>query len=47
VRQPVNQMVEATVEILLAQINDRKTPTKHIEIDGPLMVRSTTKGPTP
>ena len=47
VRQPVNQMVEATVDILLAQIADNKTPPKRIEIDGPLMVRSTTKGPPP
>jgi len=47
VRQPLNQMVEATVDILLAQIGDPATPHRHIEIDGPLMVRGSTKGSTP
>ena len=42
VRQPVNQMVLATVDMLLAQI-DGSHGCERIEIDGPLMVRGTTK----
>lgn len=41
VRQPVNQMVQATVELLTAQIDDRAAPARRVEIDGPLVVRGT------
>ena len=43
VRQPVNQMVDATVEMILAQIAGGQGP-RRIEIDGPLMVRGSTEG---
>jgi DNA-binding LacI/PurR family transcriptional regulator len=39
VRQPVNRMVQATIDILLSQINDDDILPRRIEIDGPLMVR--------
>jgi len=39
VRQPVNRMIEATVETMLAQIEDGERPVQRIEIDGPLIVR--------
>lgn len=45
VRQPVNQMVQATVDQLLAQIADPFVGVRKIEIDGPLIRRGTTKGP--
>ena len=45
VRQPVNRMVEATVETLLAQIDDPERPARKIEIDGPLIVRSSARIP--
>jgi DNA-binding LacI/PurR family transcriptional regulator len=45
VRQPVNRMVEATVETLLAQIGDPDRPVQKIEIDGPLVVRSSARVP--
>jgi DNA-binding LacI/PurR family transcriptional regulator len=44
-RQPVNRMVEATVDTLLTRIEDPTTPTQRIEIDSPLIARGTTKGP--
>ncbi len=39
VRQPVNQMVEATVDLLIANIADPHAPVRRVEIDGPLIVR--------
>ena len=39
VRQPVNQMVEATVDLLLTKIADPLSPVRRIEIDGPLIPR--------
>lgn len=45
VRQPVNQMVQAAVDQLLAQIADADIAARKIEIDGPLIQRGTTKGP--
>jgi DNA-binding LacI/PurR family transcriptional regulator len=44
VRQPVNQMVEATIDILLSQINNDNIAPQRIEIDGPLMVRGSAPG---
>lgn len=44
-RQPVNRMVEATVETLISRIEDPSTPPRRIEIESPLIQRGTTKGP--
>ncbi len=44
-RQPVNRMVEATVEALISRIDDPSVPAQRIEIDSPLIQRGTTKGP--
>ncbi len=44
-RQPVNRMVEATVDTLLTRIDDPATPARRIEIESPLIARGTTKGP--
>lgn len=43
VRQPVNRMVEATITTLMAQINGTDPFTQTIEIDGPLIQRSSSK----
>ncbi len=45
-RQPVNRMVEATVDALVSRIDDPTLPAQLIEIDSPLIQRGTTKGPT-
>jgi DNA-binding LacI/PurR family transcriptional regulator len=45
VRQPVNRMVEATVDTMLALINGRDTYSQTIEIEGPLIQRSSSKPP--
>ncbi len=42
VRQPVNQMVQATIDILLSQINQDDIKPRRIEIDGPLVIRGST-----
>lgn len=44
-RQPVNRMVDATVATLLARIDDPTTASRRIEIQSPLILRGTTKGP--
>jgi DNA-binding LacI/PurR family transcriptional regulator len=43
VRQPVNRMVEATVETLLAQIDEPGRVAQKIEIDGPLILRGSAR----
>ncbi|MDE3080224.1 MAG: LacI family DNA-binding transcriptional regulator [Paracoccaceae bacterium] len=45
VRQPLNRMVEATVETLLAKIADPERPAQKIEIDGPLILRGSARIP--
>lgn len=45
VRQPVNRMVEATVETLIAKIEDSSRPPHKIEIDGPLILRRSARIP--
>ncbi len=45
VRQPLNRMVEATVETLLAKIEDPGRPVQKIEIDGPLILRGSARIP--
>nr|WP_239479947.1 LacI family DNA-binding transcriptional regulator [Actibacterium sp. 188UL27-1] len=44
-RQPVNQMVTATVDLLLSRIEEPELDPKHIEIDGPLIVRASARKP--
>ena len=43
VRQPVNRMVAETVSFLLECIGGQKTNTRQIQIEGPLIVRGSTK----
>lgn len=45
VRQPVDAMVRATVDTLLAQIDDPAYPPRKIEIDGPLILRGSARMP--
>ena len=45
IRQPVNRMVEATVDALLAQIESGETAPRKIRIDGPLVIRSSARKP--
>lgn len=45
VRQPLNRMVEATVETLLAKIEDSTRPAQKIEIEGPLILRGSARVP--
>ena len=45
VRQPLNRMVEATVETLLGQIDDKRRPAQTLEIAGPLIVRGSARVP--
>ncbi|MEJ6403894.1 LacI family DNA-binding transcriptional regulator [Yoonia sp. 2307UL14-13] len=44
-RQPLNRMVDATVDALLTRIENPTSPTKHIEIESPLIRRGSTKDP--
>ena len=44
-RQPVNRMVHATVDTLLAMIEDADASADQITIDGPLVVRTSAKVP--
>jgi DNA-binding LacI/PurR family transcriptional regulator len=46
VRQPVNRMVEATVETMLSQINQPDRPPQQIQIEGPLILRGSARIPT-
>ncbi len=45
VRQPVNRMVEATVDTILGQIETPGAPTQKTEIEGPLIVRGSARIP--
>jgi DNA-binding LacI/PurR family transcriptional regulator len=45
VRQPVNRMVEATVEALLSQIEGEGATPAKIRIDGPLVIRGSARKP--
>lgn len=45
VRQPANRMVAETVDILTAAIEQSLSDPKHVEIDGPLIVRGTAPAP--
>jgi DNA-binding LacI/PurR family transcriptional regulator len=43
VRQPANRMVAETVDILLTRIKDPQTAPRRVAIDGPLIVRGSTR----
>ncbi|MFK7860835.1 MAG: LacI family DNA-binding transcriptional regulator [Granulosicoccus sp.] len=43
VRQPANRMVEQTIETLLSQIENDQAPPRRLLLDGPLVIRSTSK----
>jgi DNA-binding LacI/PurR family transcriptional regulator len=45
IRQPVNRMVDATVNALLTQIDTPQTPPQKLRIDGPLILRNSTRKP--
>ena len=45
IRQPVNRMVEATVDALLTQIDTPATPPRKLRIDGPLVIRTSARKP--
>lgn len=45
IRQPVNRMVEATVEALLSQIESGDSAPRKIRIDGPLVIRTSARKP--
>lgn len=45
VRQPAQQMVDETVDILLAQIDREHMMPRNVEIDGPLILRGSAKIP--
>ncbi len=45
VRQPANRMVAETVDILLSKIEDAEAPGRRVEIDGPLILRSSARIP--
>jgi len=44
-RQPANRMVEATVDLLLSMIDDKPVDSLKIEIDSPLILRSSARIP--
>jgi DNA-binding LacI/PurR family transcriptional regulator len=45
VRQPLNRMVDASIDMLLAQITQGEIAPSRIEFDGPLITRGTTREP--
>lgn len=45
IRQPVNRMVDATVEALMTQIAAPETPPRKLRIDGPLVIRNSARKP--
>lgn len=45
IRQPVNRMVEATVDALLAQVTSTDQSPRKIRIDGPLVIRTSARKP--
>jgi len=46
VRQPVNRMVEATIETLLGEIDSADRPGQKTAIEGPLILRGSARKPT-
>lgn len=47
VRQPANQMVQCTVEAVLDKITGKDRPTSQIKIDGPLLIRGSSRPMSP
>ena len=45
VRQPVNKMVQETVEILIEKINNAEIEPRRVKIDGPLIIRGSARLP--
>ncbi len=45
VRQPVNRMVQSTIDLLLERIEAPDTPTSTIEIEGDLIIRKSARTP--
>lgn len=45
VRQPLNRMVESTVNLLIAQIDQGEMAPRRVAFDGPLTIRATTRQP--
>ena len=45
VRQPANQMVRETIDLLLGKIDDPDSPQRRIKIEGPLIVRGSARVP--
>jgi DNA-binding LacI/PurR family transcriptional regulator len=45
IRQPVNRMVDATVDALMTQIDTPQTPPRKLRIDGPLVIRTSARKP--
>ena len=45
VRQSADQMVDQTVEILMQQINDGDITARRVQVDGPLVIRGSTRQP--
>lgn len=43
VRQPVNKMVQETVEILIEKINNTEIEPRRVKIDGPLIIRGSAR----
>ena len=45
VRQPANRMVAATVDVLMARLDEDDRTPKRVAIDGPLMIRGSARKP--
>ncbi len=45
-RQPINRMVAQTVDVLLAQIDNADIPARKLRLEGELIVRGSTGGPS-
>jgi len=43
VRQPANRMVAETISMILECIENKKTKPRQIKIDGPLIMRGSTR----
>ena len=43
VRQPANQMANQTVQVMRDRISNKNMPAKHIKIDGPLIIRGSSR----
>ena len=46
VRQPLNRMIDATVDMMIAQIDEGEIVPRDVKFDGPLIERGTTRKAT-